>query len=133
MGSASYVMTGCYCFTATRVSISSTGSLHLSYLKNLGKNWQLFGGPRCRDLINDPLRYFLSVGRSATCLYIYILLYFISNDNSIKLPHSPSVKWLVSSQSGRDYRQLPAVRLCYIAELRVPLIPLNVLYVFQGL
>ena len=34
--------------------ISSTGSLRLviSYLKSLGKNWQLFGGPRWRDLIN---------------------------------------------------------------------------------
>ena len=27
-------------------------TLHLSYLKNLGKNWQLLGGPRWRDLVN---------------------------------------------------------------------------------
>ena len=27
-------------------------TLHLSYLKNLGKNWQLLGGPRRCDLVN---------------------------------------------------------------------------------
>ena len=60
MGGVTYVMTGCYCFTPSAYLVDRLSGL--SYLKSLGKNWQLFGGPRRRDLINVFYHFMKSGG-----------------------------------------------------------------------